>query len=105
MRKGGGISHEEAQFLLANDIAKVMNQIAVFVPWASKLDSVRAGVLQNMAFSLGIDGLMEFKRTLGLIESGNYDAAADALLQSKWAEQVGSRANRMALQMRTGEWQ
>jgi lysozyme len=103
-RKGGGISKDESRLLLGNDITKVMNRLAVSVPWILQLDSVRAGVLQNMDFNIGIDGLLEFKNTLALIKAGDYEAASDALLESAWATQVGPRAQRLALQMRTGEW-
>jgi lysozyme len=62
-------------------------------------------VLVNMAFNMGINGLLGFKHTLELVRTGNYADAADAMLNSKWAEQVGPRAKRLSEQMRTGEWQ
>jgi lysozyme len=57
---------------------------------------------------MGVGGLLEFHKTLGLIQAGNYDKAADEMLLSKWAQEppvgVGSRAHRLSQQMRTGEW-
>jgi lysozyme len=69
------------------------------------LDPIRRAVLVNMAFNMGINGLLGFKHTLELVRTGNYADAADAMLNSKWAEQVGPRAKRLSEQMRTGEWQ
>lgn len=104
-RKGGGITEEESAYLLGNDVDKVTTQLNKRLPWWTKLDEARQGVLVNMAFQMGIDGLLGFKNTLKMIESGQYEAAARGMLQSKWAQQTPSRAKRMAEQMRTGVWQ
>lgn len=104
-RKGGGITSEEAAYLLSNDINKVEEQLNKRIPWWTKLDDARKGVLVNMAFQMGIDGLLGFKNTLAMIQAGNYESAARGMLQSKWAQQTPSRAKRMAEQMRTGQWQ
>lgn len=100
-----GISTEEAEFLLNNDIQRAASDLVKALPWTANLDRVRNAVLVNMAFNLGIRGLLQFKNTLSLIQQGKYDQAAEAMLQSRWANQVGDRAGRLALQMKTGEWQ
>lgn len=104
-RKGGGITSEEAAYLLANDVKKVTTQLDKRLPWWTKLDEARKGVLINMAFQMGIDGLLGFKNTLAMIQSGNYSGAAAGMLNSLWAKQTPARAKRMAEQMRTGVWQ
>lgn len=65
---------------------------------------MRLAVLENMTFNLGIAGLLKFKRTLTMIQAENYDGAAQAMLESKWADQVGARAQRLSQQLATGEW-
>jgi lysozyme len=100
-----GISQDEASFLLKNDIDKATEQLAANLPWTSELDDARHGALVNMVFNMGIHGVMGFKNTLAHIQAGEYDQAAEGMLASKWAEQVGPRAQRLAIQMRTGEWQ
>ncbi len=104
-RKGGGITEEESAYLLNNDVTKIVEQLDKRLSWWKKLDDARKGVLVNMAFQMGVDGLLGFKNTLNMIESGQYEAAARGMLQSKWALQTSSRAKRMAEQMRTGVWQ
>lgn len=104
-RKGGGITEEESAYLLNNDVTKIVEQLDKRLSWWKKLDDARKGVLVNMAFQMGVDGLLGFKNTLKMIESGQYEAAARGMLQSKWALQTPSRAKRMAEQMRTGVWQ
>ena len=103
-RRGGGLSDEEIDFLLANDIAKVEREVLKKLPWARNLKPARLGVLLAMAFQMGVDGLLGFKNTLKMIEAGEYDKAAGGMLNSKWARQTPARAERLATQMRTGEW-
>ena len=104
-RKNGGITEQEAEYLLSHDIAYKLGQLYAKLPWITKLSDVRKGVLLNMAFQLGVEGLMGFKNTLSKIESGDYKGASVNMLQSKWATQTPNRAQRMAEQMRTGVWQ
>ena len=100
-----GISHAEALYLLDNDIADFTKQLATALPWAGALDEARFGALVNMAFNMGVDGLLEFKQMLAALRVGNWDKAADDLLDSLYAQQVGDRAVRLANQIRTGRWQ
>jgi lysozyme len=98
-----GISNDEAMMLLDNDIAAAEGALRQALPWTESLDDSRKLVLVNMTFNLGIGGLLEFKRTLALIESGRYQEAAGAMLNSKWARQVGSRAVELSKIMETGK--
>jgi len=102
--RGGGLSDSEVDYLLNNDITDKTAQVLAALPWASKLSRPRFAVLVNMAFQMGIGGLLQFKRTLGSIEDGQYGEAAKEMLDSTWAKQTPARAHRMALQMETGEW-
>lgn len=104
-RKGGGLSDEEIDFLLANDIDRIQQEVLKKLPWAKQLNPARLGVLLAMAFQMGVDGLLGFRNTLKMIEQGDYIKAAGGILNSKWARQTPARAERMATQMRTGVWQ
>lgn len=104
-RKGGGISKDEAAYLFANDLDNKLAEVSRRIPWFSALDDARQGVLLNMAFQMGVDGLLGFANTLAMIERGEYEKAAVAMLRSKWAEQTPERAKRLSVQMATGEWQ
>jgi len=104
-RRGGGITHDEALYLLGNDVARITHDLLRRFRWFDGLDAARQAVLVGMAFQMGIHGLLGFQRTLLLIEARRFEQAAAAMLQSKWASQTPERARRMAEQMRTGEWQ
>lgn len=104
-KTGSGLRPDEITYLLNNDIDDRINALGKRLPWFQDLDDVRKGVLLNMAFQLGTDGLLAFVNTLDLIRTGKYENAAHAMLQSKWATQTPARAKRMADQMRSGLWQ
>ena len=100
-----GISLAEAETLLSNDIQRTTIGLEKSLSWFSSLDNVRRGVLLNMAFNIGVEGLLEFKQFLGYIEAGNWQAAANDMLSTAWAREVGDRAMRLATQLTSGEWQ
>ena len=97
-----GISLDEAKYLLNNDIDKVVKQLNIKLPWWVTLSENRQRVLANMAFNLGINKLLGFNSTLAYLQTGQYDKAADGMIKSTWAKQVGARADRLAKMMREG---
>jgi lysozyme len=98
-----GISQEEAQLMLQNDLLEVRDALRRNLPWTATLDVIRYSVLQDMSFNLGIAGLLKFAKFLAFVQHGDYEAASAEMLRSKWAKQVVSRAIRLAEMMRTGE--
>lgn len=99
-----GISESEARYLLKNDITKVVSQLTK-VEWFNGLDEVRQCAIANMAFNLGVEGLLDFKNMIDCLKCAKYKLAAEHALNSKWARQVGRRANRIAEQLATGVYQ
>lgn len=99
-----GLRSSEVDFLLENDIKEVIEELRKNLPWTERLDPVRKTVLHDMLFNLGWTRLSQFKNTLGFVERAEYEKAAVAMLQSKWATQVGNRAKRLARMMHTGQW-
>lgn len=101
---GPGLSTDECLYLLRNDIYRCDHLLQSYT-WYKALDHVRQEVLIEMVFNIGLAGLLQFKRTLSAIETKQYDQAADDILQSKWAKQVGSeRACNIAKRLRTGQY-
>ena len=100
-----GISFQEAQGLLANDIADATADLQAKLPWTATLDDVRKGAMLNMTFNMGIGGLLEFHDFLARMQRGDFSGAAGAMLDSLWARQVGARATRLSMQIQTGTWQ
>ena len=102
LRKGFPITKNQSELLLLQDIKAKADDLDKRLPWWRSLTDARQRVLLNMAFNLGINGLMGFKKTLAMISVGNYQGAADEMLRSTWAKQVKGRANRLADMMVQG---
>lgn len=99
-----GITEAEAMYLLDNDLKRVVSELTTALPWIEQLSIVRASVLINMCFNLGIKRFLRFKKTLKYVSEGDYINASIEMLDSRWAEQVGKRATRLSEQMRSGTW-
>lgn len=97
-----GLSNEEIEFLLQNDVKRVRKELAGNFPWYLRLSPNRQRALENMCFNLGIRRLKGFRKMLASLELGQWDTAAAEALDSKWARQVGARADRIAELIRHG---
>jgi lysozyme len=102
--KDKGLSEDEIDYLLQNDISEFRSGVQETWSWWDDLDDVRQRVVVDMAFNMGLGGLSKFKKTLGHIEAGEYEEASSEMLNSRWAEQVGRRANTLSEMMRTGDF-
>lgn len=100
-----GVSIDEAKVMLQNDIKHATLALSQTFPWTDVIDDVRHAALVNLVFNMGIGGLSEFRKMLAELQIGNFSEAAAEMLNSKWATQVGDRAKRLALQVKTGQWQ
>jgi len=103
-KKGGKLSADEIEYLLDNDIDKVINQVIREVDWYYDLSEVRKEVILNMAFNLGIGGVKKFKNMINALKRHDWDDASREMLDSKWSGQVGQRAIRLSEAMRTDSW-
>jgi lysozyme len=97
-----GISKAEAAVMFQNDLDGAVAELDRALPWWRELNAVRQEVLINMAFNLGMPGLLKFVNTLAAVQRGDYERAAKGMRVSLWARQVGSRAERLAREMETG---
>ena len=93
-RRGGGITQKEAEVLLDNDITRVVDQLAARTDFLSHPEEVQHALI-NMAFQLGVNGLMSFRKMWGHLDLREYEAAADEALDSRWATQTPKRAQRV----------
>lgn len=92
-----------ADAALASDVDDVLSDLAASLhPFWSTLSPLRQDVFANMAFNMGVRGLLRFHHMLNAAMEGDWQAAHDAMLDSTWARQLPHRAGRLALQMLTG---
>lgn len=100
--EGASLDDAQAEALLRQDVREAARALDARLPWWRGLDEVRAGVLLDMAFNMGAARLCGFCRTLEAVREGRFADAAAAMLDSRWASQVGRRAVELAAMMRSG---
>lgn len=98
-----GISVTEASYLLDDDLLYFYGKLSHFFKFFPFLDENRQIALIDMCFNLGVQGFLNFTKMILALEAGDYPRAANEMLNSKWAEQVGQRATTLANIVRTGE--
>jgi lysozyme len=101
------ITDNEAEFMLLNDAQKTLDRlIEVELLPRVKLENLtpRQAVLVNMAFQMGVTGLLKFKKSLAYYLQDDYESCSREMLKSKWARQTPNRAERLVKQMLTGQW-
>ena len=99
-----GITKDEALYMLENDIMYVKDKLEESLWFFNELDNIRQEVLINMAFNLGLAGLLKFKNMIKALEKKDYTKASEEMLNSKWANQVKNRAKELAHAMKYGEY-
>lgn len=98
-----GISHDEAALMLENDIEICIEEAQRF-SWFYKLNWARQDVVLDMLFNLGLSRFLTFKKMLLSLENADYFGASKEMLDSKWARQVGVRANTLSQMMASGSY-
>lgn len=102
---GTGITEAEAEMLLENDLVRfeaAARRVAGDT-WRL-LNQVRREALIEMAFNMGEANLANFRLMLAALAAEDYEEAANQALSSRWATQVGKRADRIAERLRSGEY-
>lgn len=99
-----GFNVRSYRWLLVRDIDRVASGLVVRFPVAAKLSGPRFDALVDMAYNLGPKGMAGFRRMWAAIEAGDFDQAADEMLDSLWRRQVGQRAKTLAGIMRHGHY-
>lgn len=87
-----GITKEESRYLLSNDIDYFTDELSKRLFGFNYLPETAKIVLIDMAFNIGVSGLLKFSKTLLLINSGKFKEASKEMLNSTWAKQVGNRS-------------
>jgi lysozyme len=101
-RLGGGLSDDEINYLLNNDLFRAEKTARALFAGFDRLSDARKAVLVNMAFNLGQTRLAGFHRLREAVKEQDWEQAAKEMLDSRWSQQVGQRAVRLANQMRQG---
>lgn len=96
-----GITVQEAAIWLRSDVLEAVEAVGRF-DFFDGLTEARKAVFVNMAFQLGMGGLLKFEKMIAAVSRGDYETAANEMLSSKWAKQAPNRAAELSQWMRNG---
>ena len=99
---GTPISEQRIRECLDNDIEIVCQELDMKEPWWRNLSDNRQRVIANMCFNLGHPRLSKFKNFIQAVQVSDWERAAEEMMDSKWATQVGDRAERLKNRMLAG---
>ena len=102
---GLGLSDDEIDYLLNNDIKRVREELTEEYYWFAGLNDARQDAMIDLSFNLGQTRLRGFVKALEAMSREEFENAADEFMDSKWSEQVGDRAVEVTEIIRTGEYQ
>ena len=92
----GTVVHDERiKECLQNDIDIVCKELNDKMSWWRGLNDNHRRVMANMCFNLGYPRLSGFKNFLSAMKDENWKKAAEEMMDSRWATQVGDRAKRL----------
>ena len=103
-KSGMGLSDDEVDYLLENDIVRVIKELSSEYPWFKDLDDVRKDAMIDISFNLGATRLRGFKRALAAMEVADYTTASLEFLDSKWSRDVKGRSTELAYMIEMGEY-
>ena len=92
---GERIDYHRAMDFLDNDFVNAVLGCGSLITGFETLPGEVQGVLVNMCFNLGADGLKQFHHFLAAIENHDWQTAAAEMENSLWFKQVGKRAERL----------
>jgi len=102
---GLGISDDEIDYMLQNDIERTIKELSREYPWFNDMEEgARRDAIINMHFNLGRARFAGFKKAIGHMEMGDHDQAALEFLDSRWAKQVKGRAIEVTDMIKTGTY-
>lgn len=86
-----GISEDEANYLLNNDIKHSIADVRSVIPEFDGLPENVKLVLVDMMFNLGINRFRLFKKMIAAVKSNNWPEMIAEMKDSKWCRELTSR--------------
>ena len=94
------IDKDVADLILMKKLHTLLQRITIAFPWFENIDNIAKSVVVNMCYQLGLRGFSQFKKTIYLLETEQYEEASIEMLNSLWAKQTPIRAKELSEQIR-----
>ena len=100
---GTPVSESRVIEAFEQDVETVLSDCSILYPDFDDLPEEVQQIVANMMFNLGRPRLSAFKGMKRGVDSQDWNAAADEMVDSRWYRQVGARAERLVERMRNVE--
>ena len=94
------IEEDESLDIVRRRVERIDRQLRQLVDGYAALPQTARDVLVEMAYQMGVGGVLRFRKMLDALEAGDFEHAADEMLDSRWARQTPKRAQELADKMR-----
>lgn len=103
-RMNAGLSVEECMLILNSRITNLDKQLSQYA-WYTNQDSVRRGALIELAYNMGVQGLLKFTAFLELMQAREVGKASVDLASTLWSKQVSpNRVKDICMRIREGSY-
>ena len=92
---GTEISEDRVNEVFKSDVATFVDEAKILFPDLDDLPEIAQQVIVNMAFNMGRPRLSKFKNFIAGVNDRDWVRAAEEMMDSRWADQVGARATRL----------
>lgn len=99
-----GLSLEESQVILSMRLQKISDSLHYEIDCFEGLSNARQSALCDMAYQMGVTGLLKFKKSIAMLERGLFHGASKEFLDSNWARQTPNRALNITRLIELGEF-
>ena len=89
------LSEERVNSVFDSGVATYVTEAKKVFPNLDTLPEEAQEVIVNMCFNMGAPRLSKFKKFIGGVNAGDWNTAAVEMMDSRWAKQVGVRADRL----------
>ena len=90
------LDEDIAEEILIRKLEKLKRNANARFQWLEDMPQEVQAVILNMCYQLGVTGVSKFRKAISALQEGEWQEAADEMLDSLWARQTPNRATELA---------
>ena len=90
------LDEDIAEDILIRKLERLQRNANSRFRWLEDMPVVVQEVILNMCYQLGVTGVSKFRRAISALQEGDWDEAANEMLDSLWARQTPNRAKELS---------
>ena len=90
------LDEDIAEDILMRKLERLKRNANSRFKWLEDMPVVVQEVILNMCYQLGVTGVSKFRKAISALQEGDWNEAADEMLDSLWARQTPNRATELS---------